>query len=953
MTKKVGIAITSLIFLAVCVGAVLYFASNRTPNDVEPSSETGGAAATIATSLPQNADFSGLDIAGDYTLSIELNLPSGVALTDVKPFHSDYYPIMTNIGKLKELDPYLPMPALPAKDFVFAGWAIAEYIAGSSMAQFFPLLAYTPDEGTLNGSFPVTNNLFRYADYRTYPYAFSTKNVAPGANDNVVTLRAYWLVRTSTNYINIATANDLLSVQYEMEGNYKLVNDIDLKNINFTPIGLHLRKPITDDEVHPENNDTVLSGRENDPILDNNYGQYDEFGHRTVRGIEPFYGIFDGNGKTISNLTLTPDAEEANLNYLPYGLFAELGAHGRITANLAEKISAKPERAATVKNLSLTKVRIMLPGNLSNFFIGALAGAVRGYSNDEKTDNQYTGKTVEPLIQNVSVSGSITNPKLVYDAGYLDALLGEWGYANPTNNLYMGGLVGALIAGEVRDCTFNSGSVTSESNSDAVFVGGIAGFTWTEAIEGSYRVEVDDNGTPEDTADDNKKYIYDSTSENPWFGEHNPSEMYGKIVNCFSLATVKGRFSGGLVGYNNGVIEGSQAKGYISGSESYPASAGGLVGYNDIAGKISTSFAEGEVTARTAGGLVGINVVNYSTNSPSNILGAVIYQTEQVYQEYNSDGSAKTVQQQEEESKNSNLFIGRGGTIRDCYSTGNVNAVESGGGLLGRFESLLPVNGTADIKLYISASTDVNVSYGVEKYVFVENVIAYGDVKVVAQVIVYNDIQTGELKVSNGIYHQIYAGGLIGFAHEARVRNAIAAGNVFGVSKRTQGNDFVYNEQGDAIEQYIQYNQAYVSNVIGQSSNQVDSKGNNLYVKDMRNVYGLETQVVTRNDTRILVRVISTVNNPTNSNQIFLYYYQDFNSSPALAIIRANDADYISKPSYYKQSDAPSGEEFDFGHIHGGGMGFSASIWNVRGTDGQPAEQYNFTTKNKKLRLLS
>ena len=100
-------------------------------------------------------------------------------------------------------------------------------------------------------------------------------------------------------------------------------------------------------------------------------------------------------------------------------------------------------------------------------------------------------------------------------------------------------------------------------------------------------------------------------------------ENSGTIASSHSTSVVSGFTDnfGGLAGVNSGVITGSYATGSVSGSGF--ADVGGLVGANEVQGKINTSHATGSVSGQgdNFGGLAGVNsgaiTASYATGSVS------------------------------------------------------------------------------------------------------------------------------------------------------------------------------------------------------------------------------------------------------------------------------------------------------------------------------------------------
>lgn len=170
--------------------------------------------------------------------------------------------------------------------------------------------------------------------------------------------------------------------------------------------------------------DIDLSGTEWEPVGDRN---------------NVYTGTFDGNGHTISNLTITKE----NLTFGD-----DCGMFGRVGTN------------ATIQDLTLENVRLNV-GATDGVPIGALAGVNQG------------------TISNCKVSGNIfvTNNR----AGYVGGIVGcmhsgviqychSSAYIQGGNSTYVGGVLGGEYAtATVKACSF-SGSITS-----ANAVGGIAG----------------------------------------------------------------------------------------------------------------------------------------------------------------------------------------------------------------------------------------------------------------------------------------------------------------------------------------------------------------------------------------------------------------------------------------------------------------------------------------------
>lgn len=364
----------------------------------------------------------------------------------------------------------------------------------------------------------------------------------------------------------------------------------------------------------------------------------------------------------------------------------------------------------TIRNVTLVNYNIQLDGDQSRFYIGGIAGWLS-----------------RATMTNCVAIGNFINPEIDYEGGIWDSILGS--YAEPTTSLYCGGAIGYVQGSTVSNVS-TEGTIRSESNEESIFFGGIAGYVG----------------------------YYDEEGEN--VSIHEPST----VRNCNSSVDVYGRYAGGLIGYNNGSVSSCFATGDISGSLSYPAIAGGLVAYNYNAGSVSRCYATGKTEARTAGGLVGVNIFDFETAD--------------------------------------------GGTIDNCYASGDVFASEYAGGLVGRAVSDLPYLGRPD---FDSSVYDPNTEHTTSATTFfmIENCLAYGSVEGNASTTVFKDYEGNEYTAN--VFYAVFAGNFIGQAYELYIRNCIGFGNVDAISHRSASD----SEVGD--ETYT-HNVAYGDNFVGHST---------------------------------------------------------------------------------------------------------------------------------------
>ena len=291
-------------------------------------------------------------------------------------------------------------------------------------------------------------------------------------------------------------------------------------------------------------------------------------GYVSVGSSKAFLGNYNGGYYNVSNLTIdTSNAVFNSYIYTTQGLFGYVAAvfdESMADSGYTEINGQKIHNGLTtgvVRALNLDNVNIVTGGNYNN--VGSVAGINNG------------------LIEDCTVeSGSVT--------------------ASPTNDAYIGGIVGTARSGDVRNC-FNFASVSALSGTSSV--GGVAGRT---AI---------DSGS----------------------GEPNSKYRNTTVFNLINKGKVTGNNNvGGIIGISSGIstsIHGGHYRisGLANAGEIYltgGGNAGGLIG-NLTTGNVSASYNIGTVSADETisasvnlGGLVGImqdavwGSYNYSTVKP-------------------------------------------------------------------------------------------------------------------------------------------------------------------------------------------------------------------------------------------------------------------------------------------------------------------------------------------------
>ncbi len=362
----------------------------------------------------------------------------------------------------------------------------------------------------------------------------------------------------SGNTVTITTCEQLQDIPSDSTDSYVLANDIDCSSIaNFTPI---------------------------------NY----------------FAGTINGNGHTISNLTINQDIDS------PIG-FIQTAAGGTSISNLS------------FKNVDITNTNSQ-----------SAVGCVIGYSR-APMNNWTCGRLT---LDNVHCSGDINGVSTV------GGLVGYLEYFEITNSSFDGDVVGigstidGFVAGSVGGLIGNagcsqdhicyisqsssSGSVNGGSSSNSSN-GGLMGNSWFVNVDNSYSESsisgMDRTGGLVGNAfydNINQSYATGSVSSNG----NNVGGLVGflessNVVKSYSTGSVSssGNWVGGLVGYMyDSHIEDSYSTSNISSTyDQEDGYLGGLVGYDEIYEEISCasiirSYSSGTLTTGPIifiGGLVG------------------------------------------------------------------------------------------------------------------------------------------------------------------------------------------------------------------------------------------------------------------------------------------------------------------------------------------------------------
>ena len=300
----------------------------------------------------------------------------------------------------------------------------------------------------------------------------------------------------------------------------------------------------------------------------------------------PFSGTFDGNSKTISNLTLSGTNYLGLFGYVS-GIVSDLTlASPSITATsqMIGALAGEVKTGGSVSNITVTNVTATAPSQ----FVGGAIGYVRANS----------------TVSNVIVSGNVSSPGGV--AGGVAAAV-EGTMTNVSSNatvsgsFNIGGLAGSLYSAGLITNSSASATVSATSSSAGGAVGSLSGTITAVTTSG--------------------------TVDAPMYagGLAGYADTY-VVLRSSSSATVTatGSHAGGLVAYDNfpGEIRGS----YFTGQVQAADSVGGIGGL--LRSVIADSYSRGSVTATSAtnggraGGLVGwlrnVGVTGYPDASITN-----------------------------------------------------------------------------------------------------------------------------------------------------------------------------------------------------------------------------------------------------------------------------------------------------------------------------------------------
>ncbi len=409
------------------------------------------------------------------------------------------------------------------------------------------------------------------------------------------TLTAEWLYVAGKTVIS--NKEDLLNIT--LNGEYILLNDIDLNGIEWTPIG---------------NESATFRGS-----FDGNGRIISNF---IITKTQAYAGVFGYNSGTIENLGVTDFT--VNISYSPY-----ISVGGLVGYNTGTIHNCYTTGNVTANSLN---------ANGGSSCAGGLTGVSNGTISDCYTTGNVTANSLNALDGSSHAGGLTGTSNGTISGCYATGNVTATSSSSMRGSSLAGGLVGKSN-GTISGC-YATGNVTATSSATNTRTtahvssstgGGLVGTNGAGGIiENSYatsHITASSSGASSET---NSNRSTNSSTGGGLVGANSSRTI---IKDCYATGSVKVKSSGfsrynytsdssdsfstggGLVGDNYwGTISGCYATGGVTASSTYSNQnygyVGGLVGSN-YSGTISDCYATGDVTVTLglgyAGGLSGTN----------------------------------------------------------------------------------------------------------------------------------------------------------------------------------------------------------------------------------------------------------------------------------------------------------------------------------------------------------
>ena len=463
----------------------------------------------------------------------------------------------------------------------------------------------------------------------------STNTTLP---NNLATAQSNHRVNFGTDYdddddnlIEVTTLAQLDAIRYDLNGNgaqdavsgtdwarHQAAFDDAIPNMGCpnTCLGYELRADLDFDTDSDGSTHTAGMGDMDDTYYDDGAG-WTPIGGADEAAAQPFSGVLEGNGHTISNLFIKRASNAAAANTF-VGLFADL--------------------SGTVRNLNLVNPYVENTRNASGAFTWVGTGALAGRANDATVSGVAVDGGSVRGVQNIA-TGVVTNLVgclLGYSAATVSS---SWASCNATAtgshnaNDWAGGLIGYTYGGAVSH-SYATGTVTADSVAGgligdisgtavtyssargAVSATGFLGHTRVGGLAGGLAGRVTGAGTT-------VSYSYATgaaaassanASVGGLVGKIGPAALRASYATGAATATGGNVKVGGLVGeaLNGTDIRAAYAAGAATARGAGARNiAGGLIGeLTGASSFLTASYARGAVSAaggavNSAGGLLG------------------------------------------------------------------------------------------------------------------------------------------------------------------------------------------------------------------------------------------------------------------------------------------------------------------------------------------------------------
>ena len=542
---------------------------------------------------------------------------------------------------------------------------------------------------------------------------------------------------------------------------------------------------------------------------------------------EIFRGVFDGNNRSISNLSVS--------NHQHAGFFGYVGEGGQIknlTVNVSE-ITASSYAGGLAGFYASTRpiencivniqdqIRASYSGGLvgsagaaiivnsytTGNVVGGYSGGLVGQATDTiEINNSYTTGNVTGT-RSGGLVGQIARGSLTSLADVHSIRISNSHSTGDVRGFFSGGLIGLAKSRNVTiNNSYTTGNISTSGSEYGVssFSGGLVGHANSEivVISDSY---VTGNvsgcisgGLTGSAGSFRNEFVY------PAYFDDLQREMRGviTIINSKVEGDISGSFqSGGLVGLGNTIeIRNSHIKGNVSiSSNNTLSSSGGLIGWGNGTIKISESYAISDVSASISrnspfsffsGGLIGRG--NESIEIRDSYAKGVVFTTAEV-------NTNLVVHQASIISSGGLVGWGNNATatirITNSYTAGDVILTSSGTGMTRRFNGGLIGRGNGVIEITKSYSESDVITSGTVRAdsSFSGGLIGVGN----CEITINNSHSTGNVSSADAM--DDFSGGLVGLANSViAVYNSHSAGSVssFSILRTSFSGGLIGNAKG-------------------------------------------------------------------------------------------------------------------------------------------------------------